>query len=212
MTTLSRIAELWSIDLAQPSPISIPNKGRQSLMRLFHHLNFTVGAEIGTERGIFAKLICLNIPGVKLYCVDPWLAYKGYREHVSQEKLDGFYLETIERMAPYDCTLIRKTSVEAARDFDDGSLDFVYIDSNHRLDHVIADLHAWEPKVKRQGVISGHDFLRRKNPQRYQCHVVEAVYAYTQSYRIEPWFVVGARDKVAGVERDDVRSFFWVKE
>ena len=210
MITLERTAQLWSLDLTRPSPIEVPNVGRQSLMRLYHKLGFKTGVEVGTERGIFAKLICELIPGVKLSCVDPWLAYRGYREHVSQKKLDAFYAETARRMAPYNCELIRKTSVEAARQFRNNSLDFVYLDGNHALPWVIEDLHAWLPKIRTGGCMSGHDFIRRNNSLRYQCHVVEAVHAYTQSYMIKPWFVIG-RKRDSLDRRDAIRSFMWVK-
>ena len=54
---------------------------------------------------------------------------------------------------------IRKTSVEAAKDFEDGSLDAVYIDAEHDEENVRADIQAWRPKIKRGGVLSGHDFV-----------------------------------------------------
>lgn len=213
-STFSRILELWpQTPTSGPSPRSIPNTDRwHSLTQLLADLHFNTGAEIGTERGQFAKRLCHVNPNLHLYCIDPWLAYKGYREHVSQAKLDDFYEEAKWRLEPYDCTLIRKTSVEAARDFKDGQLDWVYIDANHDLPNVIADLHAWIPKVRKNGIIAGHDFLRRTNPVRYQCHVVEAVHAWTQAYMVDPWFVLGRKKIIEGELREKVRSFMWVKE
>lgn len=52
---------------------------------------------------------------------------------------------------------IRKTSVEAAKDFQDGSLDAVYIDAEHDIDNVRADIRAWRPKIKKGGCLCGHD-------------------------------------------------------
>lgn len=213
MITLDRIRELWpQTPTSGRSPREIPNTDRwHSLTKLFADLDFKVGAEIGTERAIFAKRICVSNPQVHLYCIDPWTAYKGYREHVSQSKLDDFYQEAADRLSPYNADLVRKFSVDAARDFADESLDFVYIDGNHRLVDVIQDLHYWVPKVRVGGCISGHDYLRRTNPVRYQCHVVEAVHAYTQAYMIEPWFVLGRKEIIEGELREKVRSFLWVK-
>lgn len=211
-TTLQRICQLWpQVNLSQPSPISIPNVDRwHSLTQLFRDLQFKVGAEIGVERGQFSKRLCVVNPGLKLYCVDPWLAYKGYREHVSQDKLDVFYEETCWRLADYDCTLIRKSSVEASYRIPDGSLDFVYIDGNHSLLHVIQDLHYWVPKVRKGGIVAGHDFIRRKATG-YLMHVVQAVHAYTDAYEIDPWFVLGSKEVVEGELRDKPRSWMWVK-
>jgi hypothetical protein len=38
------------------------------------------------------------------------------------------------------------------------SLDFAFIDGNHRYEHVRADLHAWWPKIRAGGLLSGHDY------------------------------------------------------
>jgi hypothetical protein len=212
-TTLDHILQLWpQTPTTGPSPRDIPNVDRwHSLTQLFHDLNFTKGAEIGTERGLFAKRICVSNPGVKLYCIDPWLAYKGYRDYVSQSKLDDFYETARERLAPYDCELVRKFSVDASRDFEDGSLDFIYIDANHNLLSVIQDLHYWTPKVRSGGIVAGHDMIKRKNPS-VGMHVVQAVYAFTDAYNIDPWYILGRKEKVEGELREKQRSFMWVKQ
>ena len=53
---------------------------------------------------------------------------------------------------------IRKTSVEAAKDFAGNSLDAVYIDAEHDENNVRADIQAWLPKIKKGGYLSGHDW------------------------------------------------------
>lgn len=53
---------------------------------------------------------------------------------------------------------IRKTSVEASKDFEDRSLDAVYIDAEHDEESVRADIRAWKSKIKFGGYICGHDF------------------------------------------------------
>ena len=49
-------------------------------------------------------------------------------------------------------------SDECAKEFEDGSLDFVFIDADHSKEAVIANLRAWIPKVKKGGIIGGHDW------------------------------------------------------
>jgi predicted O-methyltransferase YrrM len=100
--------------------------------------------------------------------------------------------------------------VDVATRFPDASLDWVYLDGNHDLLHVIQDLYAWLPKIRPGGIISGHDFLQRKRDA-YEVHVVEAVYAYTGAHFIKPWFLLGSRAIVEGEVRDRPRSWFWVK-
>lgn len=195
-------------------PIDIPNTGRDQLCDFYREAGFKVGAEIGVERGNYSEVICRAVPGLHLYCVDAWRAYGGYREHVSQTKLDGFFASTQERLKDHHVTFLRDWSVEAAKQVPDGSLDFVYIDGNHTLPFVIADLAAWTPKVRKGGIIAGHDFSRRTNmqgTQRYDVHVVEAVTTWTAVYGISPWFLLGRKDVVEGEVRDRPRSFFWIK-
>ena len=57
--------------------------------------------------------------------------------------------------------LIVSDSAAAADNFEDGSLDAVWIDAAHGYEFVVRDLEAWTPKVKRRGLIGGDDFDRR---------------------------------------------------
>lgn len=210
MTTLERVCAEWGISPnGDRLPIEVPNVGRErELPALFHQLGFKVGAEIGVEQGEYSEALCRGIPGLRLICVDAWAAYPGYRDHVSQEKLEAFLIRTKDRLREFDVEIMRAWSVDAARRHANRSLDFVYIDANHSFPQVVNDLSAWTPKVRRGGIVAGHDFKRRKNP--IQHHVVEAVTAWTSCYRIKPWFVLGRRERVPGETRDDSRSFMWV--
>jgi len=53
---------------------------------------------------------------------------------------------------------IRKTSVEAAKDFKDRSLDIVYIDAEHDEDSIREDIRIWKKKIKFGGYLAGHDY------------------------------------------------------
>ena len=55
-------------------------------------------------------------------------------------------------------SLMRKPSLEAAKEFTDGSLDMVFIDGDHTKPAVLADIGAWWPKLRMGGVLLGHDF------------------------------------------------------
>jgi SAM-dependent methyltransferase len=61
----------------------------------------------------------------------------------------------------YPFGIIAKPSVDAARDIDDESLDAVFIDGSHDYESVRDDLLAWIPKVKRGGILAGHDYQDR---------------------------------------------------
>jgi hypothetical protein len=63
-------------------------------------------------------------------------------------------------------TIIRKTSLQAAKQFKAGSLDFVFIDGAHDYDSVCKDIDAWLPKVKVGGIIAGHDYKSHREVER----------------------------------------------
>lgn len=220
MTTLQRVCDFFHINITpilerkSRLPIEIPNTGRDQLADCFGAIGLKEGAEIGVERGNYSEQLCQRNPGLHLHCVDAWAAYAGYREHVSQEKLDDFFTSTQARLAAHHVTFHRGFSVPVANDFADNSLDFVYVDAAHDLINVINDLHAWIPKVRPGGIVSGHDYCLRSSKDgrgAVPVHVVEAVTAWTQSYHIYPWFVLGTKAILDNEVRDRPRSWFWIK-
>lgn len=120
------------------------------------------GVEVGTFKGEFAKTILSKWNGV-LYMVDPW------REELGSEYTNGdypefknkLYFQTIENTKEYQdrSFMLRGFSNQLIDLFEDESLDFVYIDANHAYDFVIEDIELWFPKVKKGGVVSGHDYI-----------------------------------------------------
>ena len=178
------------------------NATRADLASLFAELGYTSGAEIGVERGLYTEELCKANPQATIYAIDAWEAYSGYREHVSQGKLDNFYQDTKERMASYPgCKIIRAYSKDAAAQFKPESLDWVYIDANHDFVQVVNDISVWSRRVRPGGIVAGHDYRKDKGPAAF--HVPFAVQGYTQSYRVSPWFVLRG-DKSA--------SWMWVKQ
>lgn len=191
-------------------PIQIPNIGRDDLARLFAELGFRVGAEIGIKQGIYSEILCQANSDLLLHCIDPWKSYEGWGAwYNSQLKIDEFYKEAQERLAYYNCRLIKKFSMEAIHDFADESLDFVFIDANHDFLHIAQDIDGWRKKVRKGGIVSGHDYI--KHPQPTATHVAHVVNAYTSAYSITPWFLIGSKAKIPGEVRDKARSWMWVK-
>ena len=212
VSALDYIVDRFKLDAnARKVPVQIPDFGRNELTKLFAELDFRIGVELGVEEGLYTEILCRNNPQAQIYGIDCWQSYPGYRDHVSQEKLDGFYEGTRKRLVPYgNYKLIRKFSKEALGDFEDESLDFIYLDGNHTLPFIINDLIEWSRKVRVGGIVSGHDYRKSKR-MITDNHVVCAVQCYTRSYRIRPWFVLGRREKIEGEIRDSSRSWMWVK-
>lgn len=116
------------------------------------------GAEIGVYKGDNAEFILKILEPTMLYLVDPW---NNFLDTDSNEIIgETQYLETQQRLKGYgNKRLIKRTSQEASKIIQD-ELDFVYIDADHHYDSVVNDLKLWYPKVKKGGVLAGHDYHR----------------------------------------------------
>lgn len=207
--TLNYIQQRYGLDFEAKSPIEIPNVGRENLAILFRELGFKSGAEIGVQEGIYSEMLCRANPEMTLYSIDPWRAYEGYRDHSSQAELDGLYEEAVARLSHYNCVIVRKTSMEALGDFEDKSLDFVYVDANHEIPWAIEDIWWAVKKVRSGGIVAGHDYFE-STVLDTKMHVKYVVNCAVQCYRIKPWFLLGRKQAPQGEIRDDARSWFWV--
>jgi hypothetical protein len=176
---------------------------RNELPFFLKERGYRVGAEIGVYKGEFTEKLCQV--GLKVYAVDPWITYKNYRKHPQELDYEEMYQNTVARMAGHDCTIIRKTSLEALDDIPDGSLDFVYIDGNHAFPYISQDIYEWNRKVRVGGVISGHDYFNgNHNPYWIRiCHVKYAVDVCAK--------IFGVNVTIFG-ERDKCPSWMWIKE
>ena len=53
----------------------------------------------------------------------------------------------------------RNFSTTCAPLYPDGSFDFVYVDARHDYASAMEDIRAWWPKVRRGGILAGHDYV-----------------------------------------------------
>jgi len=111
-------------------------------------------AEVGVENGLNALRLLKNLNIKKMYLVDWYKPNYTYTEELVAEQRK--HAETI--LEPYRDKIewIIADSVEAAKGIEE--LDYVYIDGDHSFEGVYRDIVAWYPKVKKGGIIGGHDF------------------------------------------------------
>jgi hypothetical protein len=173
----------------------VPGMTRLLLAKRFAAQGFTDGAEIGVADGRNSLMLCQNIPGLNLLCVDPWLKYGANPRGGPQDQHDDNYRKARERLASFRATLVRAKSMDAVRDVPMASLDFVYLDGHHGYQFVLDDLTHWSQRVRPGGIVAGHDFYHFRN-----AGVVEAVDAYTKTHGIDEWFLCDEREP----------SFWWV--
>lgn len=137
------------------------------------------GAEVGVAFGENAEMILEHSGLEKLFLIDPWgyvegQACVGYGDAIKD--WDGCYEFCIKKLGRFEgrFDVIRKPSAEGSLQFQDGSLDFVYIDANHMSPNIDEDLSLWFPKVRSGGIIGGHDYYTL-DAAYYRCDVEKAV-------------------------------------
>lgn len=184
------------------TPAQLLGCSRNDLPELFKELGFKVGAEIGVYKGDFTRLFCEA--GFKMYAIDPWLAYPEYYWlKADQVQMEKEYERAKVKLAPFDCTIIRKTSMEAVKDFKE-ELDFIYIDGNHDFKHATEDIWEWSKKVRKGGVVSGHDYWNGSH--QHLCDVKWVLDGLTQALHIKNWYILGGERKP-----ETKMSWMWIK-
>lgn len=214
MSTLELILAAFNLkpDDNAALPIQLPNVSRLDLVRWFRELDFKIGAEIGVAHGELSKIICELNPQLKLYGVDAWSPYAGYKDYTRPATFEAMRIQALDRMRPYiergRYEIVEKFSMDATNDFADDSLDFVYIDANHQDPFVTQDIVQWSKKVRKGGIVAGHDYVRVK---RVKWQVKDAIQKYTKDNGINPWFVLGLDAVKPGMVREGSRSWLYVK-
>ncbi len=126
--------------------------------------NSTV-VEIGCWRG--RATACLGVEiinsgkNIELFCVDPWYYFTETEQPVScQEDFDIAFHDFMINTKLFNdfLTVMRNASHEAAPLFEDESIDFIFIDASHYYKDIKNDIETWLPKVKKGGIIAGHDY------------------------------------------------------
>jgi hypothetical protein len=190
------------------NPFWIPDVTRDQLPQFFKELGFQKGVEIGVSWG--QNIVDYCEAGLQIYGVDPWQESEDniYRKIISipgehARTIEDVYKYAVERTSKYpNCTLIRKTSLEALQDFPGRSLDFVYIDANHDFGYIAMDLMKWSQKVKKGGIIAGHDYYSTKGDRGIR-HVGNIVDAFAKSYDFDHFYVLGRKNE----DRDPDEKF-----
>lgn len=126
---------------------NIPEPDKKSMVE--------IGTLFGESSDLFATVF------KKVATVDPYdliadsLPYRG-RDYLMTE-IESSFVENVLNNHP-NLEKIKGFSVDAAKKYRKHSLDFVYIDADHRYEYVKMDIEAWLPKVKVGGFIGGHDY------------------------------------------------------
>jgi hypothetical protein len=165
---------------------------RAVVKNLRNRSNLT-GAEIGVGGSVHALQMLKHLDIKRLYLIDPFISYGPGMHGVfantevalrckedAQKRLESFSDKIV---------WIFEYSDKAVNKIQDEELDFVYIDGNHRYEYVKKDIELYYPKVKKGGLISGHDYKKNEPGVIKAVHESFASNKITTMYRWEWWVV-----------------------
>jgi hypothetical protein len=137
--------------------VSLRAKRRKLLSLLPKRANC---AEIGVWKGDHAERVLKRCKPKMLYLIDPWRHEDrtGAMYSKRQEELDAIHASVVERFDGMPVTVRRMTSEEAAATIPARSLEWVYIDGDHRYDAVKRDLDLYASRVAPGGYLTGDDY------------------------------------------------------
>lgn len=170
-------------------------------------------AEIGVAEGKFSECILkINRPK-NLHLVDPWEHQEEARfskdpSNVNQNEQNKRFKAVRKKFAEYSGVRIhRGYSLDVVKSFPEHYFDWIYLDANHSYEVVKADLEAWYPKVKKNGIIAGHDYTQKPY---FPMGVIQAVDEFIKENNLEmflidndPWHSWAIRRKA---KRDTFKS------
>ena len=127
-----------------------------------------VGSWVGKSTVFMASKIRDSGKQISFDCIDNWVGGTSGKANevagvesvaASGRNIYSEFCGNLERCSVGEFVRpIRDDSATAATRYDDGSLDFVFIDADHTYEAVKRDISAWWPKVKSGGVLAGHDY------------------------------------------------------
>jgi SAM-dependent methyltransferase len=127
------------------------------------------GVEIGVAAGDYSKTILDVWEGQRLHLVDAWRHLPGYQDvcNLSDDEHQKLLRMVPDKLAAHEgrYEIHAKLASEAVSDFDDSTLDFVYLDADNSYEGVLEMLRAWHRKLRPGGVLAGHDFVDGDLPQ-----------------------------------------------
>jgi hypothetical protein len=122
-------------------------------------------AEIGVYRGFFAAHVLDRCAAIETYyMVDPWRHLDDWNKPANRDDatFEQVFAEAMQNTAAHEGrrVVLRGRTTEVLDQIPDAGLDFAYIDGDHTLRGITADLVGVHPKVREGGWIGGDDFSR----------------------------------------------------
>jgi predicted O-methyltransferase YrrM len=118
-----------------------------------------LGAWLGRSSAYLADKVAEADRGITCIISDSWMGSPNElnKNHKLATETDIYEIFK-ENMQGRNYRSVRGLSTETVEQFEDTSLDVVFIDLTHSYDAVKQDIELWYPKVKPGGILSGHDY------------------------------------------------------
>jgi predicted O-methyltransferase YrrM len=127
--------------------MTIQWEGKTNRKHFLRHLieknNFKTMTEVGVRDGRTTFHLLDHCPELTIYAIDM--------------SIKEFYNKEVANRYKNRLIAIEATSELAADQIADNSLDLVFIDANHSYDYVKKDIIKYTPKLKENGLLTGHD-------------------------------------------------------
>jgi len=143
-------------------------KHAMTMAKIVNERMFKRIIEVGVYKGRFCGGLNWVCPHITNYIgIDTWADFHNpeYLEEnmakMTNEDWIEAYLECCRSTMVYpQIKLIRANANDVAKIIPNKSVDMVFIDADHSYEAVLNDLKVWTPKVRRGGIMSGHDFIK----------------------------------------------------
>ncbi len=104
----------------------------------------------------------------QVYAVDPHTGSPEHHEKYGEVYTFDIFKENIKTAGVEDMvTPIRKTSADAAADWDGTPIEFLWIDGDHSYEMAKLDFDLWSPYLVEGGIVAFHDTDRREGPRTF---------------------------------------------
>ena len=161
---------------------------RNKLGRVINLLNLTgIGIEIGVKRGDFSSILLNNSSLSKIILLDNWKYNEDYMDiaNVSQKMQDYYYKLVCDRFKHEKRIIIMKDDAQTVyKEFEDEYFEFIYHDANHCYLFVKQQLEAWYPKLRKGGIMAGHDYFNGNYKELGEFGVKQAVDEFVEKYKL----------------------------
>lgn len=107
---------------------------------------------MGVANGVYTEHILNISTPEKIHLIDIWQS-----ERYNDTLFTNVCAKFDSALATGRISIHRKLSLEAARDFPEKCIDWIYIDASHYYKGTQVELESYASKIKDGGIIAGHD-------------------------------------------------------